>query len=892
MSSKGESAVPKFASFKRKAQPTPSSRESGNHEKLNYEQGGHSSKRRRHDSLKQAREISDTALVPVPENQEHEVQKKADSRHLIEIPHRVLSTQIAVDEVFEIDKRGDALIRRYGSNDRYKVPAYRRSGGGRLLGSNGFFRVDRNGNREEFYLRGFGGGASELSRDRKSVLAKTGRKGLNVVRVRPDQSQTFSGNEDFLPLKQSNNRQRSHSRPDESQAGEAPVYRSIHGMSRKHEDSDSDEAFGSDTGSEVDASGIIDPVKLKGIELNARVKDHPQDVDAWIELVEHQDVVRDLQCHKGCSPTPAEIKSYADIKHHMLEKALKYSKNTEQVAMLRLRIMREGSKLWDLRTIGQRWQQLLKEHGKDFEIWKSFVTFEQTNLTVLRYDRVKQLYTSKLRVLEKELIEQPSESRVALLCQQLIVVFSRLTQFIAEAGYSELATATWQAALEAHFQRPMSLANVAPEVALSSLQAFWESEAPRIGDDDAKGWAAFESADSGEESLKPKTFDNSGLLNTRDPYKAWAALEEHKSRDSRVPARTMDDGIEDDPFRVVMYSDIEELLFLVPSSMQSVVQEQLIDAFLVFCQMPAVFGTSATVEFLHQDRIIMGGKTSLVEESNEKQQDKERVVVKPPTFNHKYQSVAKSVEVMFPSQRWFQYVNVSCDDIPSGQINLVRNTLKQLFLSFRSSSLGTYCLSFDSISNNSSSKKLAKILLKQDPSNVDLYIGFARLEFAKGSKDAARNVISAALGLVGLTQEGRLRLCVTSTWLELEDLHFNQALFQLCRSMEDAKAEDNVSPAQVLKLTQFLVGNRDHLLSSRHADVAVLYTEAIALLSYLTGNSGKEPTSKTQGDIWLAMTSVSSCAVSLIARGFAKTLALERLLQFSAQLLYYHASHG
>ncbi|KAM0818539.1 putative NRDE-2, necessary for RNA interference-domain-containing protein [Seiridium cardinale] len=889
MSSTGGTSVPKFGSFKKKPEPTLAPGKDQRHEKTRYREDGGGRKRdRSHEQHTQS-----TATSPVRLSERTDSDVGSPREHKLKLSQRSLPPRRPNDELFTIDSRGDPLIRRYGGNDRYKVPAYRRFGGGRLLGTNGFFRIDRSGNREQFFLRGYGEGGSELSRNRSSVLAKAGREQSGSVRVRKVESETVTGDEDFLPLKQSRKRKRADSRSDGSAAENGPSYRSIHGMSKKHENSDSDEDYGSDSASELDTTAANDPITMKNIELTARVKEHPEDTDAWIELVEHQDNLRDLHSWGGYSATHAEIKSYAEIKLSLLEKALKHTKTAEQTTSLRLRTILEGSKVWDSKTANQRWEELMLDHGTNFEIWNAYVTFRQTNLTTFTYDNMKLLYVSKLRLLEKEVASQNSDADKRTVYEQLIVVFSRVTHFIADAGYTELATAVWQAVLELHFHRPAPLVDVLSEAALSSLQIFWESEAPRIGDEHAKGWATFDRDGGMQDPPEPRSFDNGEPLNTRDPYKAWAAIEKHKAEDSRVPARTMDDGTEDDPYRVIMYADIEDLLFFVPTNSLSLVQEPLLDAFLNFCRLPSVFGSSTTVRTILRDEAFHGsGSTYLTIGGDTKQHDTENDGIKHPEFSYEVQMITKTAETMFPSQRWFRYIECLRQSIPPEQYSFVSNVLKQLTFSFRNENLEIYYLSFDSTNNISSSKKVAKALLKQDPSHIDLYIGFAKSEFAKGSKEAARNVASAALRLTGLALKDRLRLCMTLAWMELDDGQLKQASLQLCQVSGDAIAKEVASPAQMLKIRQLLAGNRDHLLSSRDPNSAMDYAEAAILLEYITRASGKESQSSVQGDIWSAMVSVNACSGELISRGFSESAAHERLLQFAAQLLYYHASHG
>ncbi len=49
-------------------------------------------------------------------------------------------------------------------------------------------------------------------------------------------------------------------------------------------------------------------------------------------------------------------------------------------------------------------------------------------------------------------------------CKQIIYVFLRLTRFLADAGFGELALAAWQASLELNLARPSTLPSIGWEV--------------------------------------------------------------------------------------------------------------------------------------------------------------------------------------------------------------------------------------------------------------------------------------------------------------------------------------------------------------------------------------------------------------------------------------------
>ncbi|KAI0123829.1 NRDE-2, necessary for RNA interference-domain-containing protein [Xylariales sp. AK1849] len=895
MSTKGgpKSGVPKFSSFKRRPED-PSASEERDHRAKELKSGeGHI----RGKSRTQEEYHRSSVVHRSRHSGNRDLKDERATSGSFHVSQRPAPAES--NDLFMVDKRGDALIRRYGGNNRYDVPGYRRIGAGRLLGADDFFRTERIGNREEFFLRGFGEGGSALGRDRRSLLAKVGRNTTGPVRVRAEKSQVFLGTEDFLPLRQSKKRKLGDSQSHRSSGEDEPSYRSIHGMSKKHQHSDSDEAYSSDSSNSSTSSfhRDLDPVKLRGVELSGKVRDHPHNIDIWIDLVDHQDVLLGMSEHEGRQATQAEVKSYADIKLSMLEKALTHAQTLDQTERLHLRIMHEGSKLWNQKTLAQRWEDLVKDYGASPGIWLAYVTFRQTSLSTVRYEDIKQLYVDRLRTIELALAEQVPDSPKQARYDELVVIFSRMTRFIADAGFAELAAAAWQATLELNICRPPSLTDGCKDSHFSSFQRFWESEVARFGDESAKGWAAFEQGGCIEEAPEPKSFDVHRAPSTRDPYKAWAAVEVHRSRSARVPARTMDDGTEDDPYRVIMFGDVEDLLVFIPTQALSMARHQLLDAFLIFYQLPPVFGTDKATETILQDELLNGGSNEPFSTGDDPEQDRINQIstdgaIKPPEIRHQYQMMAKSLDVLFPSQDWFGYMGPFRETMTSEQYRLVSKTLKQLSLSFSGTELAPYRLAFENLNSENDSKKTAKALLKQNPTNAELYIGFSMTELAKGNIDAARNVASASLSLSAIPPHDKLHLYITWAWMELEDNQLAKALARLCLVSEDTPSVELASPAQILKSRQLMASNRDQSLSSRDSEAAVAYAEGLALLEYLTKNSGKEPQSGAQGDIWSAIISIASCSEDLRSRGLVESPAHERLLQFAARLLYYHAIHG
>ena len=801
------------------------------------------------------------------------------------------------DGIYVFDKRGDLLIRRYGSNNRRDIPEYRRIGSGRVLGVDGFMRIDRVGNREEFFIRGYHEGRSVFGGDKRSLLAKGLRNKSLVVRVRKDESQTVVGDEDFLPLRPSKRRKLDGDLLEGTSGDEGPSYRSIHGKAKLHEHSESDEDYDTDSSTDSDRRGADDPVAARSIELSRRVREHPEDIEAWLQLVDHQDVLLGAGSSGGRRPTQAEVKSYADIKLSMLEQALSHTTADSERVILQLRVMREGAKTWDPKNLEKRWKDVMQKHGSDFELWRAYMNYRQTSLSTFEYEEIKGLYVERLQFIKKEIARLPRYPNQVSLYGEIIYVFLRITRFVADAGFRELGTALWQATLELTFSRPTAASEKDEEAVLSNFEAFWESEVPRLGEDVARGWATFERGGSVQEPPDSKPSAQPPAPATRDGYKAWSMLEHHRALSATLPARTLDDGAEDDPYRVVMFADIQDILFYIPTAIIPYIRWQLLDAFLIFCQLPPAFGSGKLADIVSDDGFLIRRPTLIAQDATVRlgdDPDQIEQTRKNPDFSHAYQLMSRTPDVLFPSPHWFTYINPIRQNIPPDQYRWIANTLKQLARSFGVKDLAPYYLAFESINEPGNEKKIAKALLKQGPSNVALYEGYAILEWSRSNQVAARNAVAAAMGSQEITN-GFFRLGLDWVWMELEDGALTQSILLLCALSEGklpSPDDEPVTPSRVLKTRNIFATQREYLLSSGDLDNTVLLAKGLALLEYLTRKSNKEPSSDSQGDIWSAIASISTCSDEFVSRDLTSSSAHEKLLQFSSRLLYFHASKG
>ncbi|KAK6210290.1 hypothetical protein QIS74_11874 [Colletotrichum tabaci] len=570
--------VPKFSSFKPKASTSTPLDTKTSHDRKDEKDDKFKERR----SRREPRHHEDRTEHRSEHRQHRRKRSRSRSRDRSVVKRPDLSNVFSVAEgIFFFDKKGDPLIRRYGGNDRSRVPMYRRGYRGRVLGSDGYLFIHGDGSYEQFSIRMPGEG-SFSSRDRALFQPKVHRAKPKRIRLRNEPSGNLSHGveEDFVPL---STLRRRNIEESQSSGDERPSYRSIEGKAKAHEFSDSDIDLDSDaqedTGLDMD-----DPLKQRSIQLSRKVKEHPENIEAWLELIRHQDVLLNAGQSLDREVTKAEVHSFAEIKISMFESALAQAKKSEDEERLLLGLMLEGSKVWSTSKLDNRWEDVAKKHDSSFCLWKARVDNKLTSLSTFQYTDIKAMHINRLQAILKQgkVSVSPfpghamNDSEVSRY-EQMIFVFLRVTRFTYDAGFREMAVAAWQALLDLNLQRPSNCDDVAELQVLGSFRDFWEDEAPRIGEKGASGWRHYVQV-NGTVDLPESQKDDGAIQGSRDAYRSWGETERLRATNARSPARATDDVLEDDPYRVVMFSDIEEFLFVIPSSVVPTVWKQLVDA--------------------------------------------------------------------------------------------------------------------------------------------------------------------------------------------------------------------------------------------------------------------------------------------------------------------------
>lgn len=752
--------VPKFSSFKSKDTETPAPTEQNGrgddradkkrHHHSRHEE--HRSKRLRQDSEHREDRRSEPDRSSGHDRREGERRRarSPESRSESQRPGQAAHPQPVKSDYFFTDVKGDPLIIRYGGLERSKIPAYRRYGYGRVLGTVGRLIIHRDGARDQFSLVMPGEGWSAAFKDRDGLRSKSSRARRDPVLLRALKAGAMEADDDgYIAIGSSKESRRlSRSDSDSEDADAKPDYRSIEGKAKPNAgrpldpESDSDEPELEDELPPLDQSN---PLKWRSIQLSRRVKDHPEDTEAWLELVDHQDALMRAGEDPDHQVLENEAHSYAEIKVSMLETALAHASDPRLRLQTLNYLMREGMKVWDSKLAAKKWSEVLKDEGEDnFDLWRLYLDFSMSNITSFRVEDMKTAILNRLgRIVAKP--EHPSQT-----FGQAIYLFLRATKFLHDAGYRELVVAAWQAMLEMTFFRPRDLST--SEAAMEAFEEFWESEAPRIGEQDALGWKQF--AEKPGDAPEPAEYNRPEFEETKDSYKAWANEERWQAQRGSLPARTLDQGNDDDPFRVVMFSDIAPLLFLIPDGCLSQLGPQLLSGFLIFSGLQPLPSVDEWTAMALQDPFITQSGDSLSTLRREHESLDLEMDKRIPNFSPAIMRASVTPELIFPgtSSRWFQSLPPA-DQLASPSAELVRTVLGQLVQSGVPASqhdLALYHLSLSSLQEPASLKKLARSLLKKHPTSFALYNGYALAEHARGNIEIARTVLASATELASV----------------------------------------------------------------------------------------------------------------------------------------------
>ena len=930
-SERGEKTIPKFASFKPKqAAPIPTATTSKSYE-IGAQRDAGNLPFSRKDPRRQKYSPDRSRPKARHETQAFEIRQN--------VTRTVDEQSEGWSQSFVTDRTGDPNNLTFGALHRYATSSYSRFGAGSVLGSQTGHKIDRSASSE----RGLVLSRNEHDQPRNSgrqALWKAARTGAGQLKVRPSCEAQFALalDDDFVSFHSTRRakRRRGNDNNDleslSSSDGEDRHYRSVDGKAKPRDSpEDKDLAYASEAPLSSDdefqnvprSEGSL--ARRRG-ELIRRIDADPSSVDSWLSLIELQDgVLKQSTASKKSSLTNAERRSTAEIKLSMFEKALDHIKGFEDRETLLVGKMDEASKVWDNQKLFSEWQSTLQENPASLTLWKKYLTFRQTNFASFRYDEVLRTYRDCLQLLKRtRTMPSVSHSDIEKLYRAQMYILLRMTLFMRECGFVEQSVSAWQALLEYEFFRPPNLSS--PEhneagsmhgTTISQFENFWDSEVARVGEDGCKGWAEFDKA--GGNPPEPKTEVESVLEGDDNLWGLWVPSERTQSLQARMPARTIDDVVEDDPYRVILFSDIQPFLIDSPSIAR---RADCINAFLGFCHLPpykeenfdrkerlwwkegylrnellspksGTLGTSSA-EFSRMEKFSGGSPERLDDDHNPSS-------VRKSPFDMAINDYQLSSDTIFAvPHSWFSAINPWCnrssEDCGPLEKAWVLRSLKQMSATgVGGDDLAEYALALELQLSPETVKKTARGLLKKRPSSLRLYNAYALIEFRLGNASAGENILLTSIKMSKTldekVQQSSILLWRTWIWERLATGDMRKAFELMLMYGEDnalttlpsGSLPDNQSPssALLLRTERAVVGTRDHLLSLGQHRNAALAIDCLILFTYLRNSSSLS-----------AATSAFKSNCAHITKYTAPSSPTHELLHQSfARLLYHHVTH-
>lgn len=845
-----------------------------------------------------------------------------------------------IPKSFVVDREGDPNNLKFGALHRYATASYFRFGTGNVVGSPINQRIDRAVSTDKGLVLSDDIHGLPKKGD-KHARWKLDQEGARELKIKPREEcdpTTIDSAADYVSLKAAQRVKRR--RGDDglpmdcvsSSDKDDTHYRSVEGKARPKKDpADQDLKYNSDTSSSQDIAGsrlpkIDESAQNKRVHLSTRIDAEPTSFEAWIDLISHQDDLFGLGQNLKASLTNAERRSNAEIKLSMYEKALEKVKDSAGREVLLLGMMQEATSIWGTDKVSSCWKRIIQQTPQSLILWTKYLDFMQTSFTNFKFEKVQSVYLDCLNVISaartsgETTLDEPNKT-----FDVQIYVVLRMTLFMRESGFAEYATAAWQALLEFVFFKPIIVqasvntkdGSSLEETAVSMFEKFWDSEVPRIGEKGAEGWASF--SQKRGEPPQPRTETADDLEDSKDHWKSWLTSERRHRLLSRNPARTIDDIEENDPYRIILFSDIRPFLTDPPSLAG---QRMLLDAFVAFCCLPplAVEGPDGCSRvwgrdsFLLNEALGLNGRlqdlwklrftkqhgSSNEEYSNDNEDARSHSGTQNP-FQFPVRDYQVSLDSLFAEKQWFSAFDAwqeqGFGDGGPVEAAWVLRSLKALVnVGAGEEALASYVLALELRISPGTVRKTAKNLLRKRPSSIRLYNAYAlveyRLEDTKKGEAIITTSINMSKKLDEVARRDSILLWRTWIWETLNASSAQEALKRLLAIGDEGiqmpspelhlrDKLGSAKPALLLRTETALIAIRDHMLSLSSYSHASFAIECLILFAYL----------RNAQSLSAATSAFKTNTTLLSTHNSSRSSNHEYLHQSFSRLLYYHITH-
>ncbi|KAG0208757.1 hypothetical protein BGX28_000378 [Mortierella sp. GBA30] len=531
-----------------------------------------------------------------------------------------------------IDTQGDQDVFRYGGINPLTVPRYTRVGGGRVLGMSNHMRIDYEksraiGNREIVMTTGGRRSKSVRYIDPHATWRDRSHEYKRLTRAKAQEIalSLHLDREDptFIPLDMRVGSRKATPESDIEDQDEDEDedydfegkkkldYRDIHGMS-VYKEEDEDLLQTTSDQEEVGAESALEVLMRRRTMLDDQLRQDPKQPETWLEFIAVEDEIDFVTSRRSAAAVTAHSTGHVEIKLSIFERALESNPLDQH---LLLEYMNTCRLCWEPAKVLTKWDELLQSNKLLTAwpgIWIEYLNYRQRHFlsfTVKSFidvlqealDRLGHLAISTWQAMQRSAENNELRAQLVKIECVMVHVIVRTWTFLKQAGYIERAQGTLQGQVEFLFNMPSSLVSESWRVQIGSLGEFWDSELPRFGEKDAKGWSHYvtEEDEVTMESQLERTklpapdAPNEELLKAfadddmdRYQYSRWAKLEKDLNNLCWFPIRTTEDlpdQLEDDPYGIVLFEDIKPF---VVSLYSTEARLQFVDCMLTFLGLP------------------------------------------------------------------------------------------------------------------------------------------------------------------------------------------------------------------------------------------------------------------------------------------------------------------
>ena len=744
-------------------------------------------------------------------------------------------------KLFAVDRVGDPNNLTFGALHRYATPSYSRLGAGNVLGSSREQKIDRSLSNEKGLILSHREHGLSKNGERPSLWSPSGNL-TRELKIRPQANQLpdVTATLDFVSLSAARSTKRRRGNDGSSLDSESSSvedsrhYRSIEGKAKSnHKPADHDLVFNEDASSADDQGerrvSTDESAQDRRVELSRRTETDPGNYSAWLNLINNQDdILKVSRTSRRRELTNAERRANADVKLSMYQKALEKVTDSEGRENLVLGMIDQAAQVWTSEKVSSQLKNLLQVNPGFLRLWTKYLDVEQTNFTAFKYEEVQTVYFECLNFLSGVLQDdmKPITDKEQIYEIQLYILL-RMTLFLRESGFSELAVAAWQATLEYVFFKPVHFHSKEHKgggslyhTTLSMFEEFWDSEVPRIGENNSEGWASYFHKQGDAPQPEIGKTHPTGIF--KNVWQSWLLTERRRGLLARKPARTIDDVEESDPYRVILFSDIQPFLIDCPSQIS---QKTLLDAFLAFCYLPTLETGGSAIKsrlwrengFLRNECLYSPGSVLPIW----------RIQIPKPQLHpsdnvdghdNSLDSSSRTNPLNFPAlvyqlssdslfsskESWFSPFDAWETEYSGDQGPLEKSwvfqAVKTLVLAgVGGDNLAELLLALELRFSPDTVRKTSKTLLKRQPSNLRLYNAYALVEYRLGNPDKAETVVVTSINMGTKFNEisrGQDTLLLWHTWI-WELLSAGRPQDALQRLLEYGSDEVHLVPSEI-----------------------------------------------------------------------------------------------